>query len=174
VQICDCSRRLSIDISTACVERSIVRRRFSHAGHFHAAREHFTATSAPILVLHDTTEFSYKREDIEAVGKTRLGIAGTGFAGRPRHYTACGINPTRVPIEEKESVRWLDNLQESSTLPREPARCVRIGESAANFVTAIKSIGDSSPICSCFRVHQPSRRFDGMRCAGRSRHSTRF
>ncbi|EIC5980388.1 transposase [Salmonella enterica] len=26
------------------------------------------------------------------------------------------INPTRVPIEEKESIRWLDNLRQSMTL----------------------------------------------------------
>lgn len=41
------------------------------AGHFHATRDRAAATSGPILVLHDTTEFTYKREDIEAVGKTR-------------------------------------------------------------------------------------------------------
>lgn len=34
-------------------------------------------------MLHDTTEFSYKREDIEAVGKTRIGIAGAGISRMP-------------------------------------------------------------------------------------------
>jgi hypothetical protein len=43
------------------------------AGHFQATRERAVATSGPILVLHDTTEFSYKREDVEAVGKTLHG-----------------------------------------------------------------------------------------------------
>jgi hypothetical protein len=42
------------------------------AGHFHATRDRASATSGPILVMHDTTEFTYKREDIEAVGKTRM------------------------------------------------------------------------------------------------------
>lgn len=41
------------------------------AGHFGATRARFAASEGPILVLHDTTEFSYKREDIEAVGITR-------------------------------------------------------------------------------------------------------
>jgi len=36
-------------------------------------------------VLHDTIEFSYKRDDIEAVGKTRIGIAGAYRDGRVRH-----------------------------------------------------------------------------------------
>ena len=124
------------------------------AGHFSATRERFSASEGPILVLHDTTEFSYQREDIEAVGITRKGVAGGAEDGRLRHYTACGIlmhsslvvatdglplgiaaikfwtrqkfkgtnalkkkiNPTRVPIEEKESIRWLDNLTQSTAL----------------------------------------------------------
>ena len=61
------------------------------AGHFHATRDRVAATSGPILVLHDTTEFSYQREDIEAVGKTRINIAGAYRDGTPRFYTACGI-----------------------------------------------------------------------------------
>ena len=62
------------------------------AGHFHATRERTAATTGPILVLHDTTEFSYQREDVEAVGKTRqINIAGVGSDGRPRRYTVCGL-----------------------------------------------------------------------------------
>ena len=45
-------------------------------GHFLATRDRVCATDGPILVMHDTTEFTYKREDIEAVGKTRINIAG--------------------------------------------------------------------------------------------------
>lgn len=135
-------------------------------GHFQATRERAAATSGPILVLHDTTEFTYKREDIEAVGKTRINIAGAYRDGTPRLYTACGIlmhsslvvtpeglplgiaaikfwsrkkfkganalkkriNPTRVPIEEKESIRWLQNLEQSTNLLGEAGRCVHIGD----------------------------------------------
>jgi Transposase DNA-binding/Transposase DDE domain len=135
-------------------------------GHFHATRERVAATSGPILVMHDTTEFTYQREDIEAVGKTRINIAGAYNDGRLRLYTACGIlmhsslavtteglplgltaikfwsrkkfkganalkkkiNPTRVPIEEKESIRWLENLRQSTDLLGEAARCVHIGD----------------------------------------------
>jgi len=38
------------------------------------------------------------------------------------------INPTRVPIEEKESIRWLDNIKQTTALLGDPARCVHIGD----------------------------------------------
>jgi hypothetical protein len=38
------------------------------------------------------------------------------------------VNPTRVPIEAKESVRWLENLKESTKLLDEPSRCIHIGD----------------------------------------------
>lgn len=136
------------------------------SGHFHATRDRAAATDGPILVMHDTTEFTYQREDIDAVGKTRINIAGGRPDGRPRYYTGCGIlmhsslavtteglplgltaikfwsrkkfkgsdalkrkiNPTRVPIEKKESIRWLDNLTQSTSLLGDAARCVHIGD----------------------------------------------
>lgn len=136
------------------------------AGHFQATRERAAATDGPILILHDTTEFSFKREDIAAVGITRKAVAGKYQGGGLRHYTACGIlmhsslavtteqlplglvaakfwtrdqfkgtnalkkkiNPTRVPIEEKESFRWLENLRQSTALLNDPTRCVHIGD----------------------------------------------
>ena len=130
------------------------------------ARESERPTSGPVLILHDTTEFTYKREKSEAIGKTRINIAGAYRDSTPRFYTACGIlmhsslavttdglplgltsirfwsrekfkgtsrlkrhiNPTRVPIEEKESIRWLESLAQSTRLLREPERCVHIGD----------------------------------------------
>src|SRR5690606_10457809 len=38
------------------------------------------------------------------------------------------INPTRVPIETKESIRWLDNLRQSLALLGQPERCVHVGD----------------------------------------------
>src|SRR5258708_30997286 len=61
------------------------------AGHFQATRERLAATDGPILVLHDTTEFSFKRDDVEAVGKTRSGITDAGGKIRPQQYTVCGM-----------------------------------------------------------------------------------
>jgi hypothetical protein len=39
------------------------------AGHFKSTRNRFTALDGPVLVLHDTTEFSFTREDAQAIGQ---------------------------------------------------------------------------------------------------------
>jgi hypothetical protein len=136
------------------------------AGHFEATRERFRAAQDPILILHDTTAFSFQREEVEPIGVLTQGLANKDAHGRPRLFTACGllmhaslavttaglplglaavkfwtrqkfkgsnalgrqINRTRVPIEQKESVRWLENVRESTALLGEPARCVHIGD----------------------------------------------
>ena len=38
------------------------------------------------------------------------------------------IDPTRVPIEQKESMGWLDNLRRSTELAGIPERCVHIAD----------------------------------------------
>lgn len=136
------------------------------AGHFQATRDRVHASSGPLLILQDTTEFSYKRDKPELVGFTGETISRKDEAGRWRKHTVCGIlmhsslaatadglplglcaikfwsrqkfkgtnalkkkiNPTRVPIEEKESFRWLQNLRQSTALISEPERCVHIGD----------------------------------------------
>ena len=40
----------------------------------------------------------------------------------------CKVNPTRVPIESKESIRWLDNLRQSVDLLGEPGRLVHVAD----------------------------------------------
>jgi hypothetical protein len=42
------------------------------------------------------------------------------------------IIPTRVPIEHKESVRWLRNLEQSTALLGEPERCLHVGDREAD------------------------------------------
>jgi Transposase DNA-binding len=136
------------------------------AGHFHSTRDRFAATGGPVLILHDTTEFTYEREQPALIGATKSVNSGRDKAGRVRSHTVCGIlmhsslavttqglppapaaakfwtrkkfkgsnalkkkiNPTRVPIEKKESVRWLENLTQSTKLLGEPSRCVHIGD----------------------------------------------
>ena len=136
------------------------------SGHFLSTRDRMAAHNRMILMLHDTTEFSYQRERPEAIGITKSVNSGRDKEGRVRSHTVCGImmhsslavtmdglplglaavkfwtrdkfkgtaalkrkiNPTRVPIEHKESVRWLENLRQSTALMNEPARCVHIGD----------------------------------------------
>ena len=38
------------------------------------------------------------------------------------------VNPTRIPIEPKESIRWLENLRQSTALLEAPPRCVHVGD----------------------------------------------
>ena len=135
-------------------------------GHLESTRDRTIAADGPVLVLHDTTEFSYRREKPEAIGITKAINSGRDKAGRLRTHTVCGIlmhsslavtteglplglaavkfwtrkkfkgtaalkkkvNPTRIPIEKKESVRWLDNLKQSTELLSDPGRCIHIGD----------------------------------------------
>jgi hypothetical protein len=136
------------------------------AGHFRSTGERIAAHGGQILMLHDTTEFSYQRERPGAIGITKSINSGKDKQGRLRTHTVCGImmhsslavstdglplglgavkfwtrdkfkgtaalkrkiNPTRVPIEQKESVRWLENLCQSTVLMDDPGRCVHIGD----------------------------------------------
>ena len=56
------------------------------AGHFLCTRDRFAATSdSPVLVLHDTTEFSYHRDDPEAIGILQKLAMGYVRGGQPCH-----------------------------------------------------------------------------------------
>ena len=62
------------------------------AGHFASTRERFAASSGfPVLVLHDTTELSYRHEDTESIGILKKMATAYGKQGRPRYHTSCGI-----------------------------------------------------------------------------------
>src|SRR5271163_969265 len=136
------------------------------AGHFQSTRDRFAATEGPILVLQDTTEFTFQRERAAPVGITYSVNSGKDKAGRYRLHTVCGllmhsslavttdglplglaaikfwnrqkfkgtaalkrkINPTRVPIEQKESFRWLENMRQSIALLGAPERCIHVGD----------------------------------------------
>lgn len=136
------------------------------SGHFAAPRERYDASDGPILLIQDTTEFSYQRAARHQIGMTKSVNSGHDERGRLRHHTLCGmlmhsslavttdglplglaavkfwtrkkfkgtaqlkkkINPTRVPIEKKESIRWLDNLRQSIERLGQPERCIHVGD----------------------------------------------
>ena len=60
-------------------------------GHFQSTRDRLTPESGPILILHDTTEFSYQKEKSESLGLLHRPPAGKSNDGRPRYHTVCGI-----------------------------------------------------------------------------------
>jgi transposase-like protein len=136
------------------------------AGHFEATAARAAAVDGPLLLLQDTTEFSFQRENEHAIGFTTVVPYGKTKAGRTRLHTVCGllmhsslvvtteglplglsaakfwsrqsfkgtaalkrkVNPTRLPIEQKESFRWLEALRQSVGLLGTPERCVHVGD----------------------------------------------
>ena len=136
------------------------------AGHFRATKYRFTATKGPILVLHDTTEFSFQRDTLNNIVIITITHGRKGKDRPPKPCTLCGIlmhstlgltteglpfglaainfwttkqfkgtaalktklNTTRVPIEQRECVRWLENVRQSTATLGDPARCVHIGD----------------------------------------------
>ena len=61
------------------------------AGHFQSTRDLAAATEDLVLVLHDTTEFSYQREKSEAIGITKsITVDGIRLVAS-RSHTVCGI-----------------------------------------------------------------------------------
>jgi len=63
---------------------------------------------------------------------TPLGLAAVKFWTRSKFKGTAAIkrliNQTRVPIETKESYRWLENLRQSIALLGSPERCVHVGD----------------------------------------------
>src|SRR5690349_9752417 len=61
------------------------------AGHFLSTSDRIAAHDGLVLMLHDTTEFSYQRERPEAIGITKSINSGRDKQGRVRSHTVCGI-----------------------------------------------------------------------------------
>lgn len=61
------------------------------AGHFEATKARFVASEGPILVLQDTTEFTYQRRNPHDIGCTKSVNSGRDKDGRLRHHAVCGI-----------------------------------------------------------------------------------
>ena len=85
-----------------------------------------------------------------------LGLAAIKFWNRKKFKGTAAlkrkINPTRVPIEKKESIRWLENLRQSTAALGDPTRCVHIGDRESDiyelFCTA-KEIGTHFLVRTC-------------------------
>jgi hypothetical protein len=183
----DLGRRIGGTIPAACQDWAATKaayRFFSNprvdeavilAGHFAATTARFAATPGTVLVLHDTTEFSFTRDTPEGIGQLSF------VKGRHVTHTVCGllmhsslvvttdgvplglaavkfwtrqtfkgtnalkraVNPTRVPIEQKESVRWLDNLKQATTRLGDPARCVHVGDREGDIFELFCAAGEA-------------------------------
>ncbi len=145
------------------------------AGHVAATAARFAAVPGTVLILHDTTEFSFTRNTPDGVGYLSY------VKGRHGTHTACGVllhssllvttdgrplglaavkfwsrkgfkgtnarkrtvNPTTVPIEQKESVRWLENITRSTQELGDPGRCVHIGDREADIFELFHAAHDA-------------------------------
>ena len=61
------------------------------AGHFQSTRTRFQKTPGTILVLHDTTELSFKRENKDTIGITGLSYCGKKKDNRAHLHAVCGM-----------------------------------------------------------------------------------
>ncbi len=148
------------------------------------------ATDGPVLVLQDTTEFSFQRVRPEAIGAIDYSPSRRGDDGRFRLHMVCGllmhsslaitpeglplglaairfwsrpkfkgtaalkrhINPTRVPIEAKESMRWLENMRGATALLGDADRLIHIGDRENDiyeFFCATRDVGSHFLVRTC-------------------------
>lgn len=150
------------------------------AGHFESTRKRFRATEGLVLVLHDTTEITYKRVEPEKVGFTRKCANRKGLFDQRIKRAMCGIlmhssmvlttdglplgfaakrfwsrdkfkgvktlyakkNATRIPVEEKESYRWIENLKSSDALLGDPGRIVHVGDRESDIYDFFRAAHD--------------------------------
>ena len=139
------------------------------AGHFHQTSKRIGACKGPVLILHDTCEFVYKRKKPEDIGFTReskylnpnvsqkyeskykvcgilmhaslavstdglpLGLIANQFWTRKvfkgTRQMKRQINLTRVPIADKESIRWLEGMKKSNrAADTNTSRLIHIGD----------------------------------------------
>ena len=157
-------------------------------GHFNSTKRRIEACTEPVLILHDTTEFTYKRTGEHELGlvhrtklKGRAGLVEYTLRGILMHASLAvtpeglplglssvkfwtrnefkgtnalkrKINPTRVPIEKKESYRWIQNLRDTSSLIENPDRFIHIGDRENDiyeFFTEAENIGTNFVIRAC-------------------------
>ncbi|WGR73021.1 MULTISPECIES: IS4 family transposase [unclassified Bradyrhizobium] len=85
-----------------------------------------------------------------------LGLAAVKFWTQKKFKETAAlkkkINPTRIPIEKKESVRWLENLKQSTQLLDHPGRCIHVGDRESDIYElfcAAQEIGTHFLIRTC-------------------------
>lgn len=139
-------------------------------GHFLSTQSRFAATAGPTLVLHDTTEMTFKSSRPHDIGYTRKCPRKGGLFDQRKNLAVCGVlmhsslaitpeglplgftakkfwnrdkfknvkalyrkkNATRIPIEEKESYRWIEGVRNSNKLLGDPKRVIHIGDREAD------------------------------------------
>ncbi|MCW0233210.1 MAG: IS4 family transposase [Ferrovibrio sp.] len=93
-----------------------------NAGHYKAGQPNVVTLCG--MLMHSSLAVTVKG--------TPLGLTAAKFWTRTKFKGTLAlkrhVNPTRVPIEEKESYRWLENLRQSMALVGAPERCVHVAD----------------------------------------------
>ena len=97
------------------------------AGHFQATRERVHALAGPVLVLHDTTEFSYMREQPELVGLSGGSVRRSGQATTGKR---CGIlmHSSLAVYLQRPGLRSVQVATWESWKPLQKAHAKRVDE----------------------------------------------
>ena len=123
------------------------------SGHREATKARALATTDKILIAHDSTSYAYSRGEVNQIGMSEpytaaeihahnafvmtpdgvpLGIIGVKFWTRELFEGADTLEKelelTRISPDDKESARWLDLLEQSTSFIGQPGRCVHIGD----------------------------------------------
>ena len=138
------------------------------SGHIEATLNRLEATDGPVLILHDTTDFIFKRGERLAVGWPKKNAGGrvanrlhtkstvhmhgslaVTLDGLPLGLAAAkiwerpDITPRRklpdreykaLPLEQKESYRWFENMRDAINRPGLPERCIHVADREADML----------------------------------------
>jgi hypothetical protein len=145
-------------------------------GHFAATARRAARQEGMVLVVHDTTQLSFKRDNPRASGETVWETCGVlmhsslvvSTSGTPlglaaaRYWTrgecaganalARGDAATRLKAEGKESARWVQNLREATRRLGAPSACVHICDRESDiyeFFLAARDAGTHFLVRTC-------------------------
>lgn len=134
------------------------------SGHFHSTAQRFSTTDGPILVLQDTTPFSYERERPELIGYASNTLTAAKRYGRDKESPQCGIlmhsslavTTEGLPLGLASIKFWSRKEFKNTTTKRSKVNFTRIAA-----IRAMIEVGprqDHLEVCEAFLAEAPSLR----------------
>lgn len=128
------------------------------SGHFHETSKRITACEGPVLVLHDTCEFIFKRKDPKPIGSTRKLPSNeriNGAFGLSR--TACGcllhaslaITPEGLPLGLTASHHWSRKEFKNTTAMKKKVNPTRVPISTKESQRWLDNISRTHEVTDC-------------------------
>lgn len=128
------------------------------SGHFHETAKRITACKGPVLVLHDTSEFIYKRKDPKPIGSTRKIPSNeriNGAFGLSR--TACGcllhaslaITPEGLPLGLTATHHWSRREFKNTTAMKKKINPTRVPISTKESQRWLNNISHTDEVIDC-------------------------